>query len=294
MKQYKTRLTRWGFDRKNKKREDPALRKAQKRRPAAATSAGTAIDVHSQAARSNEPGTSHRGSTGHEDILQIDRSSGPAFARYIAAGLHYGRSATTPRSPLEQILSLIGLYVETSSVYGIWVLDSDNKCISTRCTPEDAGKLGDYHSFLQSAVNNFRSGSCKKARQSLAEAFALVDTMIQSADVDALYYYWDSWIYLIRRGYVDIAVMLIKYATSMADIRLHGFHPIVRMFTLLAGLDIAELELSIQSAWWLTVDAFQQQVPGLHPVCVRYQRDLIPLSYVYGSVDPAAAEQRLY
>ncbi|TAQ91323.1 hypothetical protein B7494_g322 [Chlorociboria aeruginascens] len=63
------------------------------------------------------------------------------------------------------------------------------------------------------------------------------------------------------------------------------------MFKLITHIDVLELEPLVYATWQITADAFQKQMPKLHPEYVRHQCDL--LFRIYGTRDAATAERRL-
>ncbi|KAM0187308.1 hypothetical protein ACHAPI_011221 [Fusarium lateritium] len=208
-----------------------------------------------------------------------------------AVGIRSGRSATPPLSIPERIFSLAQRHIETSFTYGIWKLDSSGLCTSMTCVKEDIELPETFFDLVRSAVLLFQQGSNPEAYHVVSKAFALVKPILKSGNVRALNFFWTSVVFLVQFGQELILVGLIKHIYDMANIILHPEHPVVQMFKLLTRIDVWELESLVHNTWQITADAFQKQLPKLHPEYVRHQCDLI--FRVYGTRDAVAAEGQL-
>ncbi|KAJ4325083.1 hypothetical protein N0V84_003626 [Fusarium piperis] len=185
------------------------------------------------------------------------------------------RSTTPPMSVAERIFSLAQRHVETSFSYGIWRVNDNNACTSQGCTEEDMDLPETYFDLVRSAGLLLEQGSTTEGLHVLSKAFTLVKPIIKSGNVRALNFFWTSLIFLVQFGHTRIVVALIKYIYDMAKILLHPEHPVVQMFKLLTRVKVAELESLVHNTWQITADAFQKQLPKLHPEYVRHQCDLI-------------------
>ncbi|OAL53591.1 hypothetical protein IQ07DRAFT_313918 [Pyrenochaeta sp. DS3sAY3a] len=216
-----------------------------------------------------------------------------SFDPILAVGVRSGRSATPQISIPERIFSLAQRHVETSFTYGIWKVDSSNKCVSLECTEEDAELHEAYFDLIRSAVLLFDQGSAPEAGRMVSKAFDLVKPIIKSRNVRALNFFWTSLVFLIQLGHTRMVGMLIWYIFKQAKIWLPYEHPVVQMFKLLSQIDPAGLECleTLHTTWQMTADTFKKQLPKLHPEYVRHQCDLI--FRVYGTKDAVTAERRL-
>lgn len=251
-------------------------------------------DEHSQAAHAglaSIPNTTRQASADKEENWQLSFPRGHSLAFSHAVGVRSGRSATPPISIAERIFSLAQRHIETSFIYGVWKVDSSNICTSMTCTKEEIDLPETYFDLVRSAVLLFEQGSTIEGQHVLSKAFALVKPILKSGNVRALKFFWTSLVFLIQFGHANIVVSLIRYIYEMAKILIHPEHPVVQMFKLLTHIDVLELEPLVHNTWQITADAFQKQLPKLHPEYVRHQCDLI--FRIYGTRDAATAERRL-
>ncbi|KAM0431487.1 hypothetical protein ACHAPT_005465 [Fusarium lateritium] len=230
-------------------------------------------------------------SADNEEDWQLSFHRRQSLALSQAVGVRSGRSATPPISVAERIFSLAQPHIETSFTYGFWRVDCSNACTSIACTKEDVDLPETYFDMVRSAVLLFDQGSTTEGLHILSKAFALVKPIIKSGNVRALNFFWTSLVFLVQFGHANIVVSLAKYIYDMAKILLHPQHPVVQMFKLLTYVKVVELESLLHKTWQITADAFQKQLPKLHPEYVRHQCDLI--FRVYGTRDAATAERRL-
>lgn len=259
-----------------------------------APDAEDADDQYSQVAdvgRANTPNTTRQTSADNEGDWHLSFPRRQSLALSYAVGVRSSRSATPPISIAERIFSLAQKHVETSFTYGVWKLDGSNVCTSMTCTKEDVELPEAYFDLVRSAVLLFDQGSRTEGRHFVSKAFALVKPILKSGNVRALNFFWTSLAFLIQSRYTNIAVSLIEYIYKMAETLLHPGHPVVQMFKLLTKIDVLELEPLVHNSWQITADAFQKQLPKLHPEYVRHQCDLI--FRIYGTKDAATAKQRI-
>lgn len=222
--------------------------------------------------------------------LSLHRRHSLALSQSV--GIRSGRSATPPMSIAERIFALAQRHIETSFTYGVWKVDSSNNvCTSMTCTKEDMDLPEMYFDLIRSAVLLFEQGSTTEGQHVVSKAFALVKPILKSGNVRALNFFWTSLVFLVQFGQAAIVVRLMSFIYEMARIVLHPEHPVVHMFKLLTAIDLSELESLVHNTWQITADAFQQELPRLHPEYVRHQCDLI--FRMYGTRDAATAEQRL-
>lgn len=257
---YKSRLTKWGFDTKYKKRgaNQPA-EPSTKRRTAAI-----------------EPRITEIQPTGHRDAdLALVRSprcppdcSGGCVSPSCIVSDISGQVPTSTKTPSsvsttsrhktkiyvrqrqhrdkinrmvtlqdsacipEQIISLVNIYISSSFVNGLWELDYDGVCISTLSTPEDMGEPESFYESFRSAIVLFNQGSAAEGGQVVRKAFDMVKKMIETGNVRALHFIWNSLVYLVQLRRVEIATILVKHVKAMAETILHPAHPLIRIFEL--------------------------------------------------------------
>lgn len=244
-----------------------------------------------QAADAGRANTPRQTSADNEENWQISfplRHS-PTFSQ--AVGVRSDRSATPSIFIAEQIFLSVQRHIETSFTYGVWKVDSSNVCKSMSCTKEEMDLPEAYFDLIRSAVLLFEQGSTTEGQHVVSKAFALVKSILKSENVRALNFFWTSLVFLIQFNHADIVVCLIKYIYDMTKILLHPRHPVVNIFKLLTQIDVLELESLVHNTWQITTDAFQKELPKLHPEYVRHQCDLI--FRIYGTTDVATAERRL-
>lgn len=239
------------------------------------------------AARASTPGTTRQASADNQENWR--RS--PQVRNSLAVGIRSGRSATPPISIAERIFSLAQRHIETSFTYGVWKLDNKNVCTSMTCTSDEMDLPETYFDHVRSAVLLFQQGAITEGQHVVSKAFALVKPILKTRNVRALNFFWTSVVFLIQFDHANIVVSLIRYIYEMAKIVLHPEHPVVQMFRLLSRTNVLELEALVHNTWQITADAFQNQLPKLHPEYVRHQCDLI--YRMYGTRDVAIAERRL-
>lgn len=235
--------------------------------------------------------TAHQASADNEEDRQLLFYRRQSLVSSQGVGVRSGRSATPPMSIEERIFSLAQQHIETSFTYEFWNVDSNNVCMSKKCTEDDMDLPETYFDLVRSAALLLEQGSTTEGHHVLNKAFALVNPIIKSGNVRALNFFWTSLIFLVQFGHADIVVILIRYIYDMAKTLLRASHPVVQMFKLLTGVKVEELESLVHNAWQITADAFQKQLPKLHPEYVRHQCDLI--FRVYGVRDAATGERRL-
>ncbi|RSL98312.1 hypothetical protein CDV31_012627 [Fusarium ambrosium] len=235
--------------------------------------------------------TTHQASTDNEGDWQLSLYPRQSLVSSQGVGVRSGRSATPALSIAERIFSLAQQHIETSFTYEFWKVDCNNVYMSKGSTEDDMDLPETYFDLVRSAALLLEQGSTTEGYHALSKAFALVKPIIKSGNVRALNFFWTSLIFLVQFGHAEIVVTLIRYIYDMAKILLRAGHPIVQMFKLLTGVKVAELESLVHNAWQITADAFQKQLPKLHPEYVRHQCDLI--FRLYGVRDAATGERRL-
>jgi hypothetical protein len=256
--------------------------------PAGAEATDHQFFEEADARRANNPDTTTR-QTSADNEENWRRS--PQARNPLAVGIRSGRSATPPISIAERIFSLAQRHIETSFTYGVWKLDSKNVCTSMTCTSEEMDLPETYFDHVRSAVLLFQQGAITEGQHVVSKAFALVKPILKCGNVRALNFFWTSVVFLIQFDHANIVVSLIRYIHEMAKIVLHPEHPVVQMFRLLTRTNVLEVEALVHKTWQITADAFQKQLPKLHPEYVRHQCDLI--YRMYGTRDVATAERRL-
>ncbi|KAH8711753.1 hypothetical protein HC256_008567 [Beauveria bassiana] len=267
IKQYKNKLREWGFDTKYK-RHQPSRKRKYKRPSRQSVDAFRAVDYLSNAPSVEDDddqacqaafaqGTStlsatRQVSTDFNKGRQASHRHRTYRASSCTVGIQVGRSATPPMSLPERIFSLAQQHIETSFTYEVWkVVDGNVQTITAR-TKGELELPESYFDLVRSAVLLFEQGSTVDGCHVLSKAFALVRPILKNGN----------------RG-----------------------HPVAQMFKLLTQIDVLELEHLVHNAWQITTDAFQKQLPNLHPEYVRHQCDLI--FRIYGKRDALTAERRL-
>ncbi|EJP61945.1 uncharacterized protein BBA_09101 [Beauveria bassiana ARSEF 2860] len=306
IKQYKNKLREWGFDTKYK-RQQPSQKRKYKRPSRQSVDAIRAVDYLSNAPSVEDDddracqaafaqGTStlsatRQVSTDFNEGRQASHRHRTYRASSCAVGIQVGRSATPPMSLPERIFSLAQQHIETSFTYEVWkVVDGNVQTITARTKEELELPESDFD-LVRSAVLLFEQGSTVDGCHVLSKAFALVRPILKNGNVRALNFFWSSLVFLVQSNRTDILVHLISYIYEMATILLQRGHPVAQMFKLLTQIDVLELEHVVHNAWQMTTDAFQKQLPNLHPEYVRHQCDLI--FRIYGKRDALTAERRL-
>ncbi|KAJ3494040.1 hypothetical protein NLG97_g4338 [Lecanicillium saksenae] len=323
VKQCKNKLREWGFDTKYKRHQPSRKRKSElvgrqsdtedlphsfsannlhfqhldRRNVDARPLEAFGIDDQASASQAaTAGGTStlsiwHQVSADADEGLQISLRHRSWCASSCTFGMQFDPSITPPMALSERIFSLAQQRIETSFTYGIWkVIDGNVQTIMAR-TKHEFELPETYFDLVRSAILLFEQGSTIEGYRILSKAFALVKIILKNGNVRSLNFFWSSLVLLVQSNCTDIVVSLIRYIDEMATILLQPGHPVVQMFKLLTQIDVLELEPLVHNTWQITADAFQKQLPNLHPEYVRHQCDLI--FRIYGKRDTASAERRL-
>lgn len=259
-----------------------------------APDAQDADSQYSQAAdagSANTPNSARQASADNEENWQLSFPLKYSLNLSHAVGIRSQRYATPSIFIAERIFSSVQRHIETSFTYGFWKVDSSNICKNMSCTKEEMDLPETYFDLIRSAVLLFEQGATTEGQHVMSRAFALIKPILKSGNVRALNFFWTSVVFLIQFNHADIVVCLIRYISKMTMILLHPEHPVVNIFKLLTQIDVMELEFLLHTTWQITADAFQKELPKLHPEYVRHQSDLI--FRIYGTRNVAIAERLL-
>ena len=324
-KMYKSRITKWGFDRKyvrSKGGQNGGIGQATRSRRSTAIPMPTCpsptpalIDTHVFALSPDVPVSSrnyfpaelnHEGDPPIQNLScgRPQKSAALTQVGMYDSSMSRGFSQTgslqtricRPPSPLpdfripEQIFGLIHSYVPSVFVNRIWVLN-ETEVYNAQNQSEDVVSGAFYHT-CRTAVLLFNQNSYVQAQQVLSKAFGMIAKLLKAEEPRTLRRLWNSFAILIQNRLVDVALMLRRYICDMASLVLAPNHPLVRMWKLLSTSEPAQLEALVYQIWQCTTNAFARATGQFNQTTVSYQTELI--YRIYGKSDPGSAERRLH
>ena len=279
---YKDRIKIWGLDKNNKEHEIVALLRKKTQRDSSGKRSVMSIRGRAVAPR---------------EILRYLQRKGVALnkvsGKYVGASTPPGVSCTTPPasprfrlsvpcSPLtprslaipEQLLFYIDRYMSVSFVNDIWVADKDGKYINTICVG-DRNNCWNFYHYLNGAIDLLWNRSFIGGRRSLSKAFGFVPRLIKEENPRSIEFLLRTIGLLIRTGFLDIAIKLSGYISTMASFLLNAEHPWSQICRLLGNLEPCHMEEVIIENWKCMNNVYVQFLGRFHELSINSEMTFI-------------------
>lgn len=327
-KMYKSRITKWGFDKKyvrSKGGKQGGIRKAIRPRrstaiptPTSTVPAPAPVDTHffppstrssnvpvlsrnhfpAEENQEEEPATRNlscgrpQRSAALTQIGIYDSSMSQGLAQTGHLQTHICRQP----SPLpefripEQIFGLVHSYVSSYLSNKTWVYDEYGVYHVKKTTAH--GVHIAFHAACNKAVLLFDQNSNAQAQEILSKAFGMVAELLRTEGPQIMKRLWSSLAMFIQNRLVDVALMLRKFTCDMASVILTPAHPYARLWRLLSTTEPSQLESIIYRIWQCTTDAFAKATGQFNQMTLEYQTSLI--RHIYRVEDPDSGVRRLH
>lgn len=281
---YKNRITKWGFDKKNKADEMKAIVKKKIVRAAIGKKSqfklrGRPVDLEDV-----ERYIKRKLLSPAEIVMQASSTSGSSTS--TPNGLECLTPPNVPTSPQppeilevpEHIFTIIRDYFLGSFGAGTWVANNEiSDCISTKRKGNEMVALKNLFSHHDVACQLLDNKSFQEAGRVLNSAFAGIKDILTAEHPRTVGALFDLCMYLRNRRRSDIAMILLRQLAGMASVLLPSSHPLGQIWKLIGSLDPVYFEQTLITAWQSALDRLEAVLGPLHYSTLRSRLEYIQM-----------------
>jgi Tetratricopeptide repeat len=288
---YKSHITKWKLDKKNKKHEIMALVRKKTQRDAVGK--GTAFYIRGRPADLEDAFRYlKRRKISINDAINQSATTPPDLRCYTPEAV-----PSPPTSPMaleapERVLINIRNYVDGNFDARTWILKDDNAfCTSTKASRDEFVALNELFENINQACNFITQGWIPQAGYLLVKGTASIRDILGEDQPRLLARLSQSMQWLQRTGGQDISRVILRQFRDMSATVLSESHPLRQIFADVCNIDSdAHQELFMQ-IWELYLTAFEQRLgrysPSAHRLRLGYIRE------IQGRIDRESAEALL-
>ena len=276
---YKTHISRWGFDKKNKGHEIMAI--VRKRTQRSRAGKATTFYLRDRLVDLNEVDRYlRRKGMPFEDAIRQSTSTPPALRCSTPEPILAAPSTPPVFERSEKIFLNIRNYIFDAVENGTWFVDRGHHCHSTkpRRRSGPVAPLNDLCGWYDTASHLFLQGNNREAGLLLVKGSSLIADVLREEHPGTLTRMIDRLLGFRKHGWHDLSHIILRQFSNMASELLPELHPLRQIFAHLTLIDPDLLVDVTVKAWHSSVDVLEQALGVYSPTALScrltYIRDV--------------------
>jgi hypothetical protein len=152
-------------------------------------------------------------------------------------------------------------YYDRSFHTSLWRIEPDTKeLVSSKPGGSNIDALHKFTAYGDSATVALANAQFESARRLLSKACGTVPALLRAEYPETLDFILQGVLKLIETGCVEMAAMLVKYLNHMASTIFKAGHLWIRIFRLLAKVELTQLEAVARQCWECIISRFNEHL----------------------------------
>jgi hypothetical protein len=277
---YKTRFTKWGFGKNNKRHEVlPMIRKRARR---AAVGRASRFHVRGQPVDMTDVERYlRRAGLSVQDAIDLPAATPPTLRCSTPDSIIYSPKPPRQYEISESILDSIRNYISGSFDQGTWISTSDLQ------NPRGFLRASEFFHTMGIARDHLNGRQIRKAGIYLNFGFARIKSMLieQTSEMLLDFFYF---VICFQYRYPDITTAMTTQFADMSLIVLEGSHPLKQLFIALRSPDLPSVQKTAEMAASCMVDIFELKLGrshiGSYDIRSRFVMNIKGMNNLQGSV----------
>lgn len=259
---YKSRITQWNLDKKNKENEMRAV--ARKRKLRRDQGKLSIFRVRGRSVDSDEEVRYwHRKGVMVDDVIAQRTMSRTPEAVQVFSRIHSPVSTPPELATPERIFRSIQEYIAGSFEAGTWVTtDPRRQCYSMKANGPTYQKQ--RLSSCVEACDLFSSNQFQEGGRILLAATAGLNNAVSTEDPRILVELCLTMFHMRQRRRDEIAMAILRQCSALSEVLLAGEHPLRRICAWLSSVDSSQFEDTIYRCMQSIGDQFESCVGSMH------------------------------